>query len=101
MKQSVSDLIAQIEALLLADVPPQPTANEPYAAYDPMQNHQTSQDANSHTQPLPSQPYQMQNLLKPEQQGLMLTEPMLGITSPGDYASIGELYWDPAWANLW
>lgn len=97
MKQSVSDLIAQIEALLLADVPPQQNTNDPFAAYDPL--NRISQGTVHGA--APSHFSQMLDQLKPEQQGLMLTDAFKGGPSPVDYTSIGELYWQPSWANWW
>lgn len=99
MKQSVSDLIEQIEALLLADVPPQVPHNEVFSAYDPLHHPHATQEG---MPPNGSDAYyaQMTGLMRP-QQAYMLSDPMMGVSPPVDYGPLGGLYWDVSAVPLW
>lgn len=101
MKQSVSDLIEQIEALLLADVPRPVQASEPYSAYDPMHHPVAGQE--SMGQPLQSEQYyaQVSDMLRPMPQNFMISDPMMGMSPPVDYAPLGGIYWDPTLMTMW
>lgn len=102
MRQSVSDLIEQIEALLLADVPPQlPQTSEVFSAYDPLHHSAPpGQEMIMHNNNADAYYAQMGNMLRP-QQDFMLSDPMLGVAPPLDYGPLGGLYWDSAAPPLW
>lgn len=103
MKQSVSELIEQIEALLLADVPRSVQSSEMFSAYDPM-HHGTLTNQEQQQQQLNNEVYypQMTDMFRPmPPQGYMNGDPMMGISPPLDYAPLGGLYWDASGVALW
>lgn len=101
MRQSVSDLIEQIEALLLTDVPRQlPPATEAFSAYDPM--HQPPAAGQDLMMPNGTDAYftQLGNMIRPHDE-MMFNDPMMGVSPPVNYGPLGGLYWDSAAGPLW
>lgn len=106
MKQSVSELIEQIEALLVADVPRPMQSNERFSAYDPNQHHSTgSQEVQLQNQQQPNNEVfypQLTDMFRPmPQQSFINSDPMMGVSAAVDYAPLGGIYWDTAGVSLW